>query len=390
MKLLITIFVTAFIVMPLFAQSDSIVLNRIFRKTIKKTRKIKTISYDIEKKKVSFGKKDTIASSAHIVLDKQYPDSLLGQRFFLAIEGYEFLYNGEICYRKERKSPIATSLSSDEMDLNFFREHFLDYWLNYKVIPKKIKGEEITSIKYLGIKPINKMDCHVIEITSNDDDIESKETVFICKKNYLPIKCITTFRFNGSSMAQFSEKTISNIKINKTQLSAQTFFKKVNQVISLKKEAPKKLATTSLALNIGDEFPDWNKFNVINKDQKTELPSSDQIILLDFWYMSCYPCLKSIPKIKQLQEEYPNELNIISLNPYDEKRLGLVESFIKRQKITYPVIFPNKEFIENLNVVCYPTFVLMDSKRNIKYISYGVKDNLYDILKERIEELLKD
>lgn len=385
MKLLITILGVLFIITQLDAQSDSLLLDEIFRKTIKKTKSIKTISYDIEKKWVSFGQRDTTISSAHCIIDNKFPDSLLGQRFYLVTEGYEFLYNGKNCYRKESKSSVATSLLPNDMDLSFFRKQFLDYWLNHKVIPEKIKGEYIYSIKYLGVKSLNNRDCYTIEIVSNEDDIENKEIVFICKKSYLPIKCITTFRINGSSMAQFSEKTISNIKLNKDKLPTQDFLKNITQIIPFEKEVQVNTTDTALKLKIGDEFPNWDKLEAVNSIGLI-IPKTDKIILIDFWYMSCYPCLKSIPIIKQLQKEYADNLSIVSFNPYDETRLDLLNEFIEKQKITYSVILPDKQFVKDLNILCYPTFILVDSKKKITFIHYGVTDNLYDTLKSEIEK----
>ena len=38
-----------------------------------------------------------------------------------------------------------------------------------------------------------------------------------------------------------------------------------------------------------------------------------KVMLLDFWYLSCYPCLKAIPDLIKLQKEFKDDLVIIGM-----------------------------------------------------------------------------
>ena len=369
------------------AQSDSLKLETIIKKTILRTKALKSIAYDIEKAWVFMGDEDTARSNASCVMDKRIREKLFGQRCQLTIPGYDFLYDGTVFYRKEDTSSTILSFTSKEMDLDFWRNNFLDYWLNYRVIPQKMNEENIISKKYTGIQKVLNQSCHTIEITISSEDLDSKEVVFIRQKDFIPIKSIITTTYMG--LVQYSEKTISNIKINKHKVNTKAFLKDAVQItpyVTPKRDTQKRISN----LTIGKKIPDWNNIPTLNE---TELSLSDleaDVVLIDFWYMSCYPCLKSFPSIKKLQEKYSEkQLNIISINPYDIQNKTLLKSFASKHKITYPILLANLETAPKFKVSCYPTFILIDKNRTIQLIKNGYSENLYETLSNKIDTLLK-
>lgn len=38
---------------------------------------------------------------------------------------------------------------------------------------------------------------------------------------------------------------------------------------------------------------------------------ADKAVLIDFWYRGCFPCIKAIPALIRLQEEFKNDFVII-------------------------------------------------------------------------------
>ena len=59
---------------------------------------------------------------------------------------------------------------------------------------------------------------------------------------------------------------------------------------------------------------------VLNNGQTVKLTDlKGKVILLDFWYRGCLPCLKATPDLITLQEEFRNDLVIIGINDSDNK-----------------------------------------------------------------------
>src|SRR5690554_6097157 len=58
----------------------------------------------------------------------------------------------------------------------------------------------------------------------------------------------------------------------------------------------------------------------LNNDKTVKISGlKDKVVLLDFWYRGCYPCLKAIPDLIKLQEEFKDDLVIIGINDIDDQ-----------------------------------------------------------------------
>lgn len=86
-------------------------------------------------------------------------------------------------------------------------------------------------------------------------------------------------------------------------------------------------------LKIGEKIPDelWNiDFKVVNHPEKKESITLKEyrgkLIILDFWATWCTSCIKELPKLKALKNQFYD--NIIILSQTDQSK-ATVESFIK-------------------------------------------------------------
>lgn len=60
----------------------------------------------------------------------------------------------------------------------------------------------------------------------------------------------------------------------------------------------------------------------INKENfASEVLESDQPVIVDFWGPSCQPCLKLIPDVEELSQNYEGKVKIVKLNSAENRRL---------------------------------------------------------------------
>lgn len=119
----------------------------------------------------------------------------------------------------------------------------------------------------------------------------------------------------------------------------------------------------------------------------SEFPN--KVVILDFWYRSCYPCLKSIPFLNKLYKKYSDKgLTILGINPVDdiEKSAVKMNQFKVEKGIEYPLLFTkNNEY----GIKEYPTLILLDMNKKILYTKIGYNIELEAELTALIDDFLK-
>lgn len=123
---------------------------------------------------------------------------------------------------------------------------------------------------------------------------------------------------------------------------------------------------------LNNEFSKLSKMNI--KDKK--------FILLDFWGTWCQPCIKLTPKIKNIYRNNYEDLNIISI-AFDDS-IQKVKKYVSAHNLQWEQSFVNRNsregIIRDLEIINYPTFILLD--RNLKIIYRGSGENaLFNITK---------
>ena len=97
------------------------------------------------------------------------------------------------------------------------------------------------------------------------------------------------------------------------------------------------------------------------------------IVLLDFWATWCVPCIAEIPVLNKLQDKYGAQgvkVVGIALASGEAKE---VKPFVGRNKMRYTVLMGDDDQVYDLNVVAFPTTILVtrDMKVFRRYIGAG-------------------
>lgn len=111
-----------------------------------------------------------------------------------------------------------------------------------------------------------------------------------------------------------------------------------------------------------------SKFHLNNGKKVTLNELKGKVVLFDFWYRGCFPCLKAIPDLIQLQEEFKDHLVIIGLNDIDDKED--VSGYLEYKKANYFSTYKtNQNISKELNIKVFPTlFILNQEGEHVKTI----------------------
>jgi thiol-disulfide isomerase/thioredoxin len=189
-----------------------------------------------------------------------------------------------------------------------------------------------------------------------------------CEHDYYP--------FYSENLQLFSEKMKNNALFKKleTRLKFDSASHKGNRF------------ELSRIISTGSEFPDvkFDTQHVLTKEDFKKY----KLTFIDFWSTSCGPCIKAMPEIVAMYNEYKNKgVNFITVtDEYDPKRIELAKNILKQNKAIWTNYFDsNKVFYDKFGILSWPTQFLVD--QNGKIVTRFSGD--LDAIKKAIDNYLK-
>jgi DNA-binding beta-propeller fold protein YncE len=139
------------------------------------------------------------------------------------------------------------------------------------------------------------------------------------------------------------------------------------------------------------EFPaglDW-----LNVEQPLALADlRGKVVVLDFWTYGCINCIHIIPDLKQLEEEYPDELVVIGVHSAKFENEGETENIrqvVMRYGIEHPVVNDRGfEVWRQWGARAWPTVVVIDPAGNVVGAHSG--EGVYDVVQPVVSSLVAE
>ena len=104
-----------------------------------------------------------------------------------------------------------------------------------------------------------------------------------------------------------------------------------------------------------------------------------KVVLLDFWGVWCKPCVRAIPKLRELYEAHKKDgLVIIGVHTEEAAKRG--KRFVAKKGIAYPIVFDDGDQIaKRFHASHYPCYYLIDREGVVR---------MADILDSEIESAI--
>lgn len=127
------------------------------------------------------------------------------------------------------------------------------------------------------------------------------------------------------------------------------------------------------------------------KDMKGKLYTTTdlkgKVVVLNFWFASCKPCIEEVDEFDFLVNKYKDS-NVVFLSPTFENA-EVSKKFMDKYNLTTIVIPNQKEYTKALNLIYYPTNLVLD-KDGFIYKSYsGSTPDIDKVLMSDIDFLLR-
>ena len=104
-----------------------------------------------------------------------------------------------------------------------------------------------------------------------------------------------------------------------------------------------------------------------------------KVALVNFWATWCGPCREEIPHLIQLQERYPDHLQVVGVST-DEGDPADVAAFAERMGVNYPIVMATEDLYREFpGVFALPTSFIVDPGGSIVQTHVGlISPNIFE------------
>jgi len=224
------------------------------------------------------------------------------------------------------------------------------------------------------LETVNKTVCFRVDlkVKPNKERADVTNSIWLDTATYLPQRFLQQgTEING--MPVYTSVFLSNIQ---TQQNAQTQFlttfrpdtSLMQQLVFQKKE------TSKSNYKVGDDVSNL----ILYKNNDSVLKVSDlkgKVILLDFWYNTCFPCLAMMPDMQALHKEYSSD-DFVLIGINERNQPDVAQKVIEKFSITYTNYYGKEAGLESiLSINTHPTKIIIDKKGKLVYWDAGYSKN---------------
>ena len=375
-----------FISTTFFGQTLSVA--EVLKQADQQLQKLSTISYTIEYGQKSLTKEDTIKTKVNCSLKAVPGDTLkIHHHFINNSNRFQQLYNGDQIVNINHKDSSATLVDPQLYGYGSIQDKFIlyslfnDHFFEKRLEDTSLISSQVSEVNYRGVNT------YVVHFKYLDDQKNKvtniRSNYFFRKSDGFPIGY--EFFIDFQNMHQYITHSLFNIEINPTfdpnffdlNYHINDYFKLMNYAPS---EAPTPLSEGVLAPDFTLPSTDGKEFKLSDHRGK--------IVILDFWYRSCYPCIKALPQLQQFSTEHsPDEILLVGMNPFDSKEK--IIDFLDKRGVTYTSVYNAKEIAKEYKVTGYPHLFVINPEGKIHVSHSGWDEAFYNELFEEIKAFAK-
>lgn len=113
---------------------------------------------------------------------------------------------------------------------------------------------------------------------------------------------------------------------------------------------------------------------------------NDKVVVLNFWFVACKPCIKEMPELNELVEKYKNEDVVFLAMAMDKE--GALKKFIEDNRFDYSII-SGRNTIAKYGINVFPTHIVIGKDGVIELFTQGLDQFTVVSLDDKIKTLIK-
>jgi len=197
---------------------------------------------------------------------------------------------------------------------------------------------------------------------------ELGKTQLLTGSEYEMMKQVKIKKFEKSGMQMSLEETIlDSIQNGETIVYIYKFERVLNGI----RFSPNASAEKIYSL-FGKQFPDFS-LKSLDGEEVSLLELKGKVVLMNFWFTGCGPCIKEMPALSSIQEEYGDQLVCLSISFHDKKEL---DHFFKNHRFTFKHLTNARSLIDKIGITAYPKNIILTKEGKVHQILDGIHQQL--------------
>ena len=111
-----------------------------------------------------------------------------------------------------------------------------------------------------------------------------------------------------------------------------------------------------------------------------------KVIVLNFWFTQCKPCVAEFPDLNELKAKFDSEKVVFFAVSWNDT--ATINTFMKNRRLDYTIIPNGNKIIDYFKIPHYPYNVIIDQNGTVAYIDDVLSLNIFKKMERKIKSLL--
>lgn len=367
---------------------------QILNNTVIALNSLKTVEYKLVKHTISKNS-NTGKIEASSFFDFTSTDTLIGAKYQFVFDAGEIVFDGKkvFSYIKQDKTILYTDYPDKRNLMNdYTRFSYVELKKSFSLLLQnpnietiKLKDTLIDNTESLKLRLLVKN--HWIGVGGTLQKTEGHNSEYILTisaEDFLPIQFTYIYPQNkGYSTSEYKNIKFPSKKEDK--IWNYNRFSEANLIDTYENYHKRSKDESSKRVEVGQKAIHWSLLDV--KDKNVSFSDiKGNLILLEFWFSPCAPCIKAIPELNEIQKKYGKRGLSFYAIEYFKADKAFLTKYVERYNIKYPMLYGGKETALNYGVWEAPTFFLIDKNGVVLYKHVGIpRSELIEYIEKHLD-----
>ncbi len=336
----------------------------------------KSLSYTAAIKSWSSVNNDTLLRKEQVVISRVPGDTLIGGKVFIKDDYGEAYYDGNNVYYHDKDSSIVQKFLLSEGGI---------YRILGNISSKSILSDLMDTTSWVfsknySSKYVTQNDTAIVSYFMNDS-ANGEKTQFVYmfgKTDSMPFKICRYKTMQGVNSG--FELTFSDTKYVKGIDDYQ------DKIMNNKyKYVIKHPAEPVLPVPAGTKAAWIEGKNIMTSETINPGDLDGKVVLIDFWFVGCQPCMSSFPHLTNLRTKYSSaKVAIIGIDANDTDEKGMKE-FAEKRNLNYAIVHSPPDILQKFRITIFPTIYILDKHGVVVSSEVGFEEKDFE---KRISEVI--